>query len=146
MHRISLFVCMTMIIPRECHIIYTTRCYKLVLKQKVYFEIFIFKYEKYRSVIASESCKKLKICNLLHKTLKLPSVVFLSFNWIVILPLEMEVTQYQFPEMQCMTSSITTMMTFIICTMDWIITHNRSTWHTIITLMGTGRFIFCRHD
>jgi len=50
--------------------------------------------------------------------LKLPSVVFLNFNWIVILPLEREVTQYRFPEMQCMTSSIITMMTFIICTMD----------------------------
>ena len=146
MHRISLFVCMTMIIPRECHIIYTIRCYKMVLKQKVYFKVHIFKYEKYRSVSTSESGKKLKICNLLHKMLKLPSVVFVKFNWLVILPLEREVMQYLFPEMQCMTSSIITMMTFIICTMDWIITHNRSTWHMIITLMGTGKFIFCGPD
>jgi len=41
---------MTRIIPRECHIIFTIRCYKTVVKQTVYFEVHIFKHEKYRSV------------------------------------------------------------------------------------------------
>jgi len=62
----------------------------MIVKQTVYFEVHVFKYEKYRSV-HKKVVKNLKNCNLLYKMLKLPSDAFLNFNWILILPLEREV-------------------------------------------------------